>query len=158
MQLLYHAFSQVAVFMALDREDADSITTYALDHASTAPYILDQLLALSATHSSTTRQDPQGLISREAAELQTRALGSFNDTETSRLAGTGLSSLLYISLLGIQLLHNTLSKSQQPIGAFVADFVSYMRILRGVQQIASTHHSEIFSPSGGGLKPLLEIV
>ena len=67
-----------------------------------------------------------------------------------------MSSLLYISLLGIQLLHNTLARSQQPIGGFVADFVRYMRILRGVKQIVDGHRSEIFSASG--LKPLLDIV
>lgn len=42
MQLLYHVFSGVSTFKALKR-DVDSIYPYALDHASTAPYILDQL-------------------------------------------------------------------------------------------------------------------
>jgi hypothetical protein len=155
MQLLYHAFSEVGAFMALDR-DVDSITTYALDHTSTAPYILDQLLALSASHCLTTKQDPQGLISREATKLQTRALGFFNHANASHLAVTGLSSLVYISLLGVQLLHSTLAKSKQPIGGFVSDFVSYMRILRGVQAVVNSHRSEVFSLSG--LKPLLDIV
>jgi hypothetical protein len=156
MQLLYHAFNQVAAFMALDR-DGESITTYALDHALTAPYILDQLLALSASHCATTKPDAQGLISREATELQTRALSCFNKVNVAHVAGSGLSSLVYISLLGIQLLNNALARSQQPIGGFVADFVSYMRILRGVKNIADGHRSEIFSTSGG-LKPLLDIV
>jgi hypothetical protein len=155
MQLLYHAFSEVGAFMALDR-DVNSISAYVLDHASTAPYILDQLLALSAFHCSSTKQDPQGLFAREATELQTRALCSFNRANLSHLAVTGLSSLVYISLLGVQLLHSTLAKSQQPLGGFVTDFVGYMRILRGVQEVVNIHRSEIFSPSG--LKPLLDIV
>jgi hypothetical protein len=155
MQLLYHAFSEVGAFTALDR-DVDSISTYALDHASTAPYILDQLLALSASHCSTTKRDPQGLISREATELQTRALCFFNQADVSHVAVSGLSSLVYISLLGIQLLHDTLTRSQQPIGGFVADFVSYMRIFRGVRKAVDSHWSEHFSLSG--LNPLLDIV
>ena len=155
MQLLYHAFSEVAAFMPLGR-DGDTITAYAVHHAATAPYVLDQLLALSASHCSTTKPDPQGLIAREATALQTRALSLFNKANVAHVAGTGLSSLLYISLLGIQLLHNTLARSQQPIGGFVADFVRYMRILRGVKQIVDGHRSEIFSASG--LKPLLDIV
>jgi hypothetical protein len=154
MQLLYHALSEVGAFIALDR-DVDSITTYALDHASTAPYVLDQLLALSASHCSTTKHDPQTLIAREATELQTRALG-FNHADASHLAVTGLSSQVYISLLGVQLLNNTPMTSQQAIGGFVKDSVGYMCILRGVQEVVNGHRSEVLSLSG--LKPLLDIV
>jgi hypothetical protein len=49
-----------------------------------------------------------------------------------------------------------MARSHQPIGGFVADFVGYMRILRGVKNNADGHWSEIFSTSG--LKPLLNIV
>jgi len=133
MQLLYHAFSEVGAFMALDG-DVDSITTYALDHASIAPYVLDQLLALSESHCSTTKHDPQGLIAREATELQIRALGFQNHADASHLAVTGLPSMVYISLLGVQLLKNTLAKGQQAIGGFVTESVNYMRCPRSREQ------------------------
>jgi hypothetical protein len=45
-----------------------------------------------------------------------------------------LPSMVYIPLLGVQLLKNTLAKGQQAIGGFVTEFVNYMRCPRSREQ------------------------
>ena len=134
LHLLHHAMTNMASYTA-----SEGIThlmiTYALDNASTAPYLLNQLLALSALHCSTVKGNDQVVFAHEARKLQARALSHFNEVEYGPNEHTGMPSLMFVSLLGIHTLYNTLSTSYRDIDYFTTSFVSYMRIHRGVRPI-----------------------
>lgn len=142
LHLFHHATTNMASYTA-----SEGIThlmiTYALDNASTAPYLLNQLLALSALHCSTVKENDQIAFAHEARKLQTRALSHFNDVDCGPNEHTGITSFMFVSLLGIHTLYNTLSAGHRDIGDFTTSFVGYMRIHRGVRPILDEYWTRI---------------
>lgn len=154
MHLLYHAVTKMASYMALEG-GVHTMITCALDSASAAPFVLDQLLGLAALHRSITDCDANSIFRHEATALQTRALSHFNQAGTSTSIERGVTSFLYVSLLGIHILRDTLSTSSQPIGGFITDFLGYMRIHRGVRVVVGSHWTQIYDAD---FQPLLQVV
>lgn len=153
MVLLYHCTTNMASFMALEG-DMHPIITRALGSAHTAPYVLDQLLALAALHRATQDPDAASILHHQATELQTRALGQFNKARARISEATFIPSFLFATLTGIHILRNTLSDHQQDVGGLVSDFVNYMRIHRGVRAVTSRYWEGLLQSD---LKPLLYV-
>lgn len=153
MVLLYHATTSMAGYMALEG-DMHPIISEALRSAHTAPYVLDQLLALTALHRSTVEPETASIFRHQATELQTRALGLFNEARESISEATFIPSFLFASLMGIHVLHNTLAADQHTAGSFVHSFVDYMRIHRGVRAVTSRYWQDLLCSD---LKPLLYV-
>lgn len=153
MSLLFHATLQMSRYMAVE-SDVNIIILCALDHANTAPFVLDQLLALSALHCSTEQLDKSSLYHYQAMELQTRALDQFNDKKENMTAQTSIPCFVFVSLLGIHLLRTTLELHTLPLGEFIPAFVSYVRVHRGVRAVTNQHWEEILKSN---LKPLLSV-
>ena len=153
MHIFYHATSSIASQMAIEGDES-SMVKVALDNAFTAPYVLEQMLALSALHYSTTAASSRHLYVQQATELQTRALTRFNKAQGQQSPSIGICSLLFVSLLGIRLLHDTVAVHYDSIGHFVSDFVACMHIHRGVRYVAKLHWPEIRQ---SGLEPLLNL-
>jgi hypothetical protein len=61
---------------------------------------------------------------------------------------------VFVSLLGVHLLHDTVAVQHDSIGDFISHPVSYMRIHRGVRNVAKPHWLEIRQ---SGLNPLLHL-
>ncbi|KAI3572642.1 hypothetical protein IWW34DRAFT_222641 [Fusarium oxysporum f. sp. albedinis] len=76
MSLFHSAIVNMTSFMGVGG-DSSLVVESALNSTSVAPYLLDQLLALSALYQSTTAQASKDLYLRYATELQTRALDQF---------------------------------------------------------------------------------
>jgi hypothetical protein len=153
IQIFYHATSTIASQMAIEG-DGSSMIRVAVDNALTAPYVLDQMLALSALHYSATAGASTELFAHEATELQTRALSRFNEARGRQSPNVGICSLMFVSLLGVHLLHDTVAVPHDSIGDFVSNFVGYMRIHRGVRDVTKLHWPEILQ---SGLEPLLHL-
>ncbi|KFA52320.1 hypothetical protein S40293_00617 [Stachybotrys chartarum IBT 40293] len=153
MVLLYHAITDMASLMKLEG-DMHPIIARALGSAHTDPYVLDQLLALAALHRSTLDPDAAAMFRHEATELQTRALGMFNETRDSISEATFIPSFLFASFVGVHILYNTLSDHQPTVGGFIGGFVNYMRIHRGIRAVTSRYWDDLLRSD---LKPLLYV-
>ncbi|KAJ9132453.1 C6 finger domain-containing protein [Pleurostoma richardsiae] len=153
MVLLHHAECKMAEYMALEG-GITPIIDAAVDNALAAPYLLDQVLALSALHLST--QDPAtaSLYHRHATELQTRALGLFNQIRGEICDSNYLPTFLFATLLGIHVLRDTLANHHHTISEFVGAFVDYVRLHRGVRAVTSMYWKLILQSE---LRPLLYI-
>ncbi|RYP08984.1 hypothetical protein DL764_001552 [Monosporascus ibericus] len=153
MILLYHCTTNMSNYMALE-SDMNPIIASALDSAISAPYVLDQLLALSALHLATQKPDTASHFYHQATELQTRALGLFNEAGDSVSESTYMSSFLFASLVGIHILRNTLADYQHTVGEFVNAFVDYIRIHRGVRAVTNRYWEKLLQSD---LNPLLYV-
>jgi len=153
MQIFYHTTSTIASQMAIEG-DGTSMINIALEYSLTEPYVLDQMLALSALHCLTTAGAKRHLYAQEAIETQDRAPTRFNEARGRQSPTVGICSLLFVPLLGIHLLYDTVAVRHDSIGDFVSNFVAYMRIHRGVQDVARIHWLEIRQSS---LDPLLNL-
>lgn len=104
--------------------------------ALTNPYLMDQILALSAAHMSTFRQGQQQMFSNKAMELQTRAVSLFNRAETDISMQNSRSWFLYASFLGIQTMFETFECRN--FDSFCDKLTTYFPIHQGVRAVVRT--------------------
>ncbi|KAF7554644.1 hypothetical protein G7Z17_g2781 [Cylindrodendrum hubeiense] len=154
LSLLHHAECNLADFIAL-RVDVKPIITVAIDNAVTAPYLLDQLLALSALNRAASDPAMASVYQQQATELQTRALTIFNKAKEDLSEANHLTSFLFATLLGVHVLCDTLANHRHALTAFVSAFVDYIRLHRGVRAVTNIYWKQILQSD---LKPLLYII
>ncbi|KAF7554590.1 hypothetical protein G7Z17_g2779 [Cylindrodendrum hubeiense] len=134
MTFLHHAENYMGEYVGLQGQMKPMIDI-AIDNASAAPYLLDQLLALSALHLSTTDTSRSSLYHYQATELQTRALGVFDLVKNGISSSNCLPPFVFASLLGIHVLKETFSHNKSDLDAFINSFINYSRLHRGVRAI-----------------------
>ncbi|KAL7949785.1 hypothetical protein V8C42DRAFT_311942 [Trichoderma barbatum] len=101
--------------------------------ALTNPYLMDQILALSAAHMSTIHQGQQRIFRNKATELQTRALTLFNRSELGISKQNSCSWFLYASLLGLQVMFETFQCNN--FDSFLQQLATYFPLHRGVHAV-----------------------
>ncbi|KAL5586976.1 hypothetical protein FOVSG1_012112 [Fusarium oxysporum f. sp. vasinfectum] len=151
---LHHAECYLAELLAI-QGDVRPLISISIDSAHTAPYLLDQLLALSALHRATLDQAMAPVYYQQATELQTRALTVFNKAKADLSESNHLTSFLFATLLGVHVLADTVANHHHALDAFVSAFVSYARLHRGVRAVTNRYWKEILQSD---LKPLLYII
>lgn len=122
--MLFHHVSDAMSDCILARGQIKVVLDVAIRHLIDAPYLIDQLLALSALHVAfTTKPGATPLngtivsFRNQATELQTRALSSFTRIAAMVPAddtATCVPRFLFASLLSNQVLAETLLQHQQP--------------------------------------------
>lgn len=153
MGFLHHAECNLGDVLAL-QGDVKPIITAAIDNALAAPYLLDQLLALSALHRAMSDPPMASTYHQQATELQTRALSIFNEAKADISESNHIASFLFATFLGVHVLGDTLAYHHHTLAAFVSAFVSYIRLHRGVRTVTSVYWTRILESD---LKPLLYI-
>lgn len=93
-------------YMAL-QESAKPFIDIAINNAAVAPFLLDQVLALSALHLSTKDMSNRLLYHRQATEQQTRALELFNLARNEVCSSNRTPVFLFASLFSIHTLGNS---------------------------------------------------
>ncbi|KAH6620182.1 Upc2 protein [Boeremia exigua] len=129
---LHHAETQMEKYMALS-ESAQPIIELAIACTDTAPFLLDQVLALSALHLSTEVNTKKEAYHRQATYLQNRALQLFNQSKVEVSDSNRLPMFLFGSLLGIHVLKETLAGHSGTISAFIEKFIHYLHLHRGIR-------------------------
>jgi hypothetical protein len=105
--------------------------------AVSAPYVMYQMLALSALHLSYTRTAQASHYREEATFLQTEALSLFNDSWAEITAESCVPMLLFSSLLSLYTLGDAVTASETDAGGFLNRFVTYLNFHRGVRTVTS---------------------
>ncbi|KAH7078642.1 Upc2 protein [Paraphoma chrysanthemicola] len=133
LRCLHHADMHMHDYMAL-QGSGKPIIEIALAVADTAPFLLDQVLALSALDLSGKEWPENMSYRREASELQIRALSLFNQSTEGISNDNRLALFLFASILGIHVLRETLvHHSHGPIATFIEEFLRYLRLHRGIR-------------------------
>ncbi|KAH7142695.1 Upc2 protein [Dactylonectria estremocensis] len=154
MTLLHHAETLMGEYMGLQGQ-INLIIDVAIDNSITAPYLLDQLLTLSALHLSATNITSSfPLYQYQATELQTRGLGLFNRAKDGTSDSNYMPAFVFASLIGIHILRETLSNHKYNLDAFIDAFVRYALLHRGFRAITNEFWGIILDSN---LEPLLYI-
>jgi hypothetical protein len=108
-------------------------------HAQTSPYLMHQLLALSALHLSTTATATRDFYYSYATGLQGRALALFNENNPvlEVTPANCVAVFLFSSLLGVQMLCDVLRYQRASLEAFVGGFTNFLTVFRGVSAVLS---------------------
>ncbi|KAM0228594.1 hypothetical protein ACHAP5_011895 [Fusarium lateritium] len=158
MTLLHHAVANMGNYMGVSGDsDMSPVLETALESAHTAPYTLDQVLAISALYQSTTTQSRKHFYLRYATELQTRALGQFLEARAHISESNFMPAFLFTSFVGIHVLYNTFTDHQDNLGDFVSAFVDYARVHRGIRAVTADYWDQILVSNLASVLGIVEI-
>ena len=135
VELFYYAIEESEWAFGYDMKK--ETRPYLLKHAFTYPFLLNELLAVSALHLSTCRPAQQSFYREEAARLQSEALRLFNETVCDLNAQNIVPAFLFSGLLGIATFFETFHDPayKESDWAFFEKIVQSVRLLRGVRTI-----------------------
>ncbi|KAI1634660.1 hypothetical protein F4809DRAFT_617709 [Biscogniauxia mediterranea] len=135
LELLHHFKTEIVRDMAIVEAGAELFIDMTVRQAVRTPYLMDQLLAISALHTSTKRPDREAFYRNEATSLQTRALVSFNTAKAMIKEETCLPVFLFSILLSQHVIFDTLS-TRPDFPTFLRRLVSCFHICGGTKTIA----------------------
>ncbi|KAK4222594.1 hypothetical protein QBC38DRAFT_489471 [Podospora fimiseda] len=145
LELLNHF--QTHVLKSLGLEKMSEITALTMNEAFATPFLMDQLLAISAAHKSTLPDTGRQKYYRtEATRLQTRALAQFNETPATMSAENPMPIFLYSTFLGQHVLYDTLHQISSHAGdmeALLDKMAQCLSIHHGIAQIAGHSWEEL---------------
>ncbi|GKZ25669.1 hypothetical protein AbraIFM66951_002968 [Aspergillus brasiliensis] len=109
---------------------------------TTAPYLVNELLAFSALHLSTARPDRREYYRYHAAQLQTDALSIFQASSPQVTRENCIHLFVFAATLGIHMLCDTLiyregGGGRGDFATFLDRFVHFFRVYHGVRTIVN---------------------
>ena len=153
-QLLYHVLSGAT--MGTDESGAISSisTTDILRFSSSAPYLMNQLLAYGALHLSVIKPHHRAFYRHRAAHLQAYALNNFNGQQHHINGESSVPIFLFAKFLGLNMLCDTLVFCEDTFEMFIHRFAHYIRLHQGIRTTSAEGGLEIMRQTA--LHPLLK--
>ncbi|KAL1854040.1 hypothetical protein Daus18300_011538 [Diaporthe australafricana] len=136
LKLLLH-FNLDVYVPEINEEIARPATELILKIAQEAPFLMHEVLAISARHLSVIHPDSRQLYLSQAVELQTRAIELFNLSHSDTGRDTRIARLLFSSILGRHILADVFHHDGPDFPNFLSRFVHGIRIHSGVKAIAA---------------------
>lgn len=154
MELLYHYITDIFItFPPL----GDTVRSLTMHHALREPYLMYQILALSARHLSVLRPHREAFYHHHAIQLQTHALTLFNSIDMAHFDActeNRVPLFLFSSVLGFHALCDALSYRDAEFPATLTRYVGYLHLHRGIYNIMEGHMEEMKQSE---LKPIIEV-
>ncbi|OAR01183.1 hypothetical protein LLEC1_03859 [Akanthomyces lecanii] len=135
MRLILH-FSLYIAYPEIPDHLAKDGTELALRVALETPYLLHQILALSARHPAHLHPDEFQLYYGQAVKFQTRAIEGFSASQPLARDAC-MPAVLFSSMLSRQSLVDTLSARPSDFAGFIDDFVQCAQLYRGIRAVVT---------------------
>ncbi|OTA55215.1 hypothetical protein K449DRAFT_176461 [Hypoxylon sp. EC38] len=132
--LLHHIETGIADWLMVT-QPMEFLVQECMTLALSTPYLMNQLLALSAQHLSIVSRDKTNAYLDLATQLQTGALRSFSKTMEDTSEDGVVARFLFSSLVGVQALAQTLSANRDNFDKHMEGVVDCMKLQRGVRII-----------------------
>ncbi|KAI0486727.1 hypothetical protein F4859DRAFT_502155 [Xylaria cf. heliscus] len=127
---LLHNFRTCVLASILEPFAVDGYMAMTVGESMNAPYLMDQLLAVSAANMSTKRPYQQRFYQDEATHLQTRGLASFNAAQA--VAHNAMAGFVFSTLLSQHVIFDAFS-TRTDFPAFLDKLVTSFHICGGVR-------------------------
>ncbi|KAI3143923.1 transcriptional regulator family: Fungal Specific TF [Penicillium roqueforti] len=151
-ELLYHLSTETLPSLSKGENNLILLHKEVIGHALSAPYLMNELLALAALHLSIIREPQEELYRHHSAQLQNHALRMFHETDSELGMRPTVPAFIFSSMLGIHILCDTLVYRDHDFQALLDRFVHYLRIHRGVRAVIGEDWNQIKETA---LKPIL---
>ncbi len=135
MELLVHYSLSASVPGISDALDASG-TKLVLRAALTAPYLLHEVLAISARNLAVLNPARSSFYLHQAVQLQTKAIELFNSAGSHVNESNCMAMLTFSSILGRHLLTDTLAYRDDDLAVFIDRYIQYAHVHQGVRAIA----------------------
>jgi hypothetical protein len=137
IQLLHHFTTETANTLLLDTEGAQKPQTVTMKAALSAPYLMQEILALSALHLSVLHPAQREFYHHQASGLQTRALTIFNGSHLEVDAENCIPIVIFSSMLAMHSLCDVVSGPNEDFSNFLNSFIHCLDLHRGIRAITS---------------------
>ena len=148
--LLYHCTSDPSFYLS---EALLSVGSDIIGNSFSSPFLMHELLALSAQHLSIIHQDKTQFYREQSARLQGEALRLFNNDIKEIDSHNIVSAFLFAGILGTNFLAETFSASYNNVEQFLDQLVQSFKLLNGIRTIFYTHKQALRESE---LRPLFE--
>lgn len=149
LELFHHFEHSLAHDLNPFRPATDAMLKRTITESFTFPFLMDELLALSAAHKSTLDAARKETYLAEATRLQTRGLSRFNTVQTELSDENCVAVFMYSAILGLHVLFDTFSL-QSDFDAVMAKFVQCLSLHSGIRVIAANSWGKIHGELMGG--------
>ncbi|KFZ00013.1 hypothetical protein V500_01204 [Pseudogymnoascus sp. VKM F-4518 (FW-2643)] len=139
LELFYHAINEGALYIGAGQSHAKAMTDLVIPPALSHPFLMNEVLALSSLHLAILHPNRQQQLESVAAELQTGALSSFNQTCHQVTPSNCLPMFIFSSLIGNHVFYTTFKSHSENFHEFLEEFVKYMQLHRGVRSVISNN-------------------
>lgn len=137
VSLFYHLSTETWESFRLDFGDVHIPFHKLFKEVVSAPYLMNELLALAAIHRSTLDPSEEVFYLHQATELQTHALSIFNAMKPQVNEETCVPLFLFSSILGLHEMCRTFIFRETDFEPFMEKFVRYLSLHQGVRAITS---------------------
>lgn len=155
LELFYHFEHCVAYDLGSSKPGTDNMMKRAVQESFSFPFLMDELLALSAAHKSFHDPTRKDTYLTEATRLQTRGLSRFNAAQAELSDYNCVAIFLYSAILGQHVLFDTFSL-QSDFDAVMSKLVQCLSLHSGVRTIATSSFPKIHKELLGGDKSIPE--
>lgn len=135
VKLLHHLCKETLESLRPEIESVGFTLHDAFNEVFSAPYVLNQLLALAAIHLSTSNTETQGFYRQQAKELQTHALSIFNQMTPEANVETCVPLFIFSSTLGLHEMCEAFFFRVPDFEDFLDNFIRYLSLHKGVRAI-----------------------
>lgn len=132
LELLHNFRAGVLADVFLDHAAAEGYMAMAVGEAVQAPYLMDQILAISAANMSIERPHQRDFYQDEATHLQTRGLALFNADRASDATDDILAGFIFSTLLSQHVLFDTFA-TRTDFSTFLDKLTASLHICGGVR-------------------------
>jgi hypothetical protein len=137
VSLFYHLSTETFESFRLDFWDVHIPFQKLFKEAVSAPYLMNELLALAAIHRSTLNPSEETFYLHQATELQTHALSILTAMKPQVNEETCVPLFLFSSILGLHEMCKTFVFRETDFEPFMDKFVRYLYLHQGVRAITS---------------------
>jgi hypothetical protein len=137
VSLFYHLSTETYESFRLEFGDVHIPFHKLLKEAVSAPYLMNELLALAAIHRSTLDSNEEAFYLHQATELQTHALSILNAMKPQVNDETCVPLFLFSSILGLHEMYKTFIFRETDFEPFMVKFVRYLSLHQGVRAITT---------------------
>jgi hypothetical protein len=131
LELFQHFKNENFDLVSMSGASRRNIEKYAL----CSPFLMPQVLALSAKHLSISSPDRSQALQDEATKLQTEALEMFRSSVGEIDEGNIIPVFLYSGILGLHFFSDTFSKPSESLDVFLDRFVQSIKLMQGILAI-----------------------
>lgn len=137
VELLHHFASEIRSPFDTDFDQAQVSFPDILRRCLSAPYLMNEALALSSLHICIIRPDQRQIYRHRASHMQQHALSIFNAMKPEVNVDSCLSVFLFSSLLGAHMLCDTFVFRSGSFNTFLDNFTQCIRLHQGVRAVTN---------------------
>jgi hypothetical protein len=135
LELLYHFQTETCKPICLTSEDVEAYRTTVISRALRNPFLMYEILALSATHLSLERPTRAAFYHNMALQLQSQALAGYHEVFPRLDASNCIDALLFSHALALQVFSETFTLLRNDFNAFLEKLAECISLLMGINMV-----------------------